>query len=113
MRNALGLTLASVGAAVVIAAVWFWTASPRADLAVAATVSAQPVERLAATASAKPVPVPEDAEVTAAILAKPPVPPLPRTACANPDALGVSRVVEIDTTGGPGFGFEHLSSSTS
>jgi peptidoglycan/xylan/chitin deacetylase (PgdA/CDA1 family) len=27
--------------------------------------------------------------------------------CAgNPNALGVSRVVEIDTTGGPGFGFE-------
>jgi peptidoglycan/xylan/chitin deacetylase (PgdA/CDA1 family) len=30
--------------------------------------------------------------------------------CANPDALGVSRVVEIDTTGGPGFGFEHFKS---
>jgi peptidoglycan/xylan/chitin deacetylase (PgdA/CDA1 family) len=28
--------------------------------------------------------------------------------CANPDALGVSRVVEIDTSGGPGFGFEHF-----
>ena len=28
--------------------------------------------------------------------------------CAdNSNALGVSRVVEIDTTGGPGFGFEH------
>ena len=26
---------------------------------------------------------------------------------ANPDGLGISRVVEIDTTGGPGFGFEH------
>ena len=29
-------------------------------------------------------------------------------ACNNPNALGVSRVVEIDTTGGPGFGFEHF-----
>ena len=28
--------------------------------------------------------------------------------CAKPDALGVSRVVEIDATGGPGFGFEHF-----
>ena len=28
--------------------------------------------------------------------------------CKNPDALGVARVVEIDTTGGPGFGFEHF-----
>ncbi len=27
--------------------------------------------------------------------------------CANPNALGVGRTVEIDTTGGPGFGFEH------
>jgi peptidoglycan/xylan/chitin deacetylase (PgdA/CDA1 family) len=28
--------------------------------------------------------------------------------CANPDALGIARKVEIDTTGGPGFGFEHF-----
>ncbi len=28
----------------------------------------------------------------------------------NPNALGISRVVEIDTTGGPGFGFEHFKS---
>jgi peptidoglycan-N-acetylglucosamine deacetylase len=27
--------------------------------------------------------------------------------CANPNAIGVSRTVEIDTTGGPGFGMEH------
>ena len=28
--------------------------------------------------------------------------------CRNPHALGVTRVVEIDTSGGPGFGFEHF-----
>jgi len=28
--------------------------------------------------------------------------------CDNPHALGVSRTVEIDTTSGPGFGFEHF-----
>lgn len=28
--------------------------------------------------------------------------------CENPNALGVARIVEIDTTGGPGFGFEHF-----
>src|SRR5512135_3116483 len=28
--------------------------------------------------------------------------------CDNPNAVGISRVVEIDTTGGPGFGFEHF-----
>jgi peptidoglycan/xylan/chitin deacetylase (PgdA/CDA1 family) len=29
-------------------------------------------------------------------------------ACNNPDALGLSRVIEIDTTGGPAFGTEHF-----
>jgi peptidoglycan/xylan/chitin deacetylase (PgdA/CDA1 family) len=29
-------------------------------------------------------------------------------ACTNPNALGTARTVEIDTTGGPGFGFEHF-----
>ncbi len=32
----------------------------------------------------------------------------PGAKCDNPNALGVSRTVEIDTTGGPGFGFEHF-----
>jgi peptidoglycan-N-acetylglucosamine deacetylase len=32
---------------------------------------------------------------------------LAQGACPDPSKLGVSRTVEIDTTGGPGFGFEH------
>jgi peptidoglycan/xylan/chitin deacetylase (PgdA/CDA1 family) len=36
----------------------------------------------------------------------PPATPLP--SCRNPEGLGVSRVVEIDTTGGPAFGTEHF-----
>jgi peptidoglycan/xylan/chitin deacetylase (PgdA/CDA1 family) len=37
------------------------------------------------------------------------VPKLPHSApCNNPAALGVERVVEIDATGGPGFGFQHF-----
>jgi len=39
-----------------------------------------------------------------------PTPAAMPTSCSNPNALGVSRVVEIDTTGGPGFGFEHFKS---
>ncbi len=40
---------------------------------------------------------------------RPPLPPgAAKLPCANPDALGIARVVEIDTTGGPGFGFEHF-----
>ena len=106
MRNAAGLMLASVVSAVVIAAVWFWTASPRAGVTPPQTVSARQAEKLLAT---KPGPARQDVEITSAIPDRPAVAPVqPKTACANPDALGVSRVVEIDTTGGPGFGFEHF-----
>jgi peptidoglycan/xylan/chitin deacetylase (PgdA/CDA1 family) len=75
------------------------------------TVTARPAERLAAATSARPAP---DVEATAAIPGKPaaqmtPLAPMPpKTACANADALGVSRVVVIDTSGGPAFGFEHF-----
>jgi peptidoglycan/xylan/chitin deacetylase (PgdA/CDA1 family) len=40
--------------------------------------------------------------------AAPPAATAPSGGCANPNALGVTRTVEIDTTGGPGFGFEHF-----
>src|SRR3981189_3077575 len=108
MRQALCLMLASVVTAVVITAIWFFTASPRLDLAASNTVSAAQAGRLPATAGARPVPARGDVEVTATIPEKAPVPPQPKAACASPDALGVSRVVEIDTTGGRGFGFEHF-----
>jgi peptidoglycan-N-acetylglucosamine deacetylase len=104
MRNAAGLMLASVVAAVLIAGLWFWTSSRHAELAAPQTVAAAPAERLPAQASVRH----DDVEVTAAIPEKPPVAPPSKVTCANPDALGVSRVVEIDTTGGPGFGFEHF-----
>jgi peptidoglycan/xylan/chitin deacetylase (PgdA/CDA1 family) len=45
-----------------------------------------------------------DASKSAQKAAAPPPPAAP--ACANPNALGIGRTVEIDTTGGPGFGFE-------
>jgi peptidoglycan/xylan/chitin deacetylase (PgdA/CDA1 family) len=35
-------------------------------------------------------------------------PPATAAKCDNPNALGVARTIEIDTTGGPGFGFEHF-----
>jgi len=34
--------------------------------------------------------------------------PSANAGCDKPNALGVARTVEIDTTGGPGFGFEHF-----
>ena len=40
--------------------------------------------------------------------AMPPAAAKPAVACANPNAMGVVRVVEIDTSGGPGFGSQHF-----
>ena len=109
MRNALGLMCACVVSAVVIAAVWFWTSSPRADAAPPQTVNARKAEPLP-VAAAKPVPPREDVEVTAALSAQAPAKPAApvQQKCANADALGVSRVVVVDTTGGPGFGFQQF-----
>jgi len=42
--------------------------------------------------------------------AAPPPAPAAASCPGNPNALGVGRVVEVDTTGGPGFGFEHFKS---
>src|SRR5690348_9504993 len=62
------------------------------------------------TSPAKPAAAQQTAPATAApapaAAAQPSQPA--RAACTNPDALGVGRTVEIDTTGGPGFGFEHF-----
>jgi peptidoglycan/xylan/chitin deacetylase (PgdA/CDA1 family) len=57
------------------------------------------------TAPAAPAPA-----ATAAGAPPPETSALPAAAkgtCTNPNALGVARTVEIDTTGGPGFGFDH------
>lgn len=45
---------------------------------------------------------------TATAMAPPAARPAPSSCAGQPDALGTGRVVEIDTTGGPGFGFEHF-----
>ena len=58
------------------------------------TAASQP----AAAAAAPPQALP-----AAAVASQP-----ARAPCNNPNALGVARTVEIDTTGGPGFGFEHF-----
>ena len=116
MRNAFGLMLASVVAAVAIAGVWFWTSSPRADAAPPQTLAARKAEPLSPAAAAKAAK--DDVQTTAALSLKPAAAPAPaappapvvaqKPACANPDALGLARTVTVDTTGGPGFGFEHF-----
>jgi peptidoglycan/xylan/chitin deacetylase (PgdA/CDA1 family) len=86
MRIAAGLILASVVSLCASGAAW----------------SQAPAPKSAATA-------PQAAPIPAAAPAPAPVPAAARKPpCSNPNALGISRVVEIDTTGGPGFGFEHF-----
>src|SRR6187551_2224320 len=51
-----------------------------------------------------PAPAPQAAPAPA----PPPAPVSTRPPCHDPNALGIGRTVEIDTTGGPGFGFEHF-----
>jgi peptidoglycan/xylan/chitin deacetylase (PgdA/CDA1 family) len=59
-----------------------------------------------AWAQTRPAPAPAAAPTLAAA---PPAANAPAATCAgNPNALGVARVVEVDTTGGPGFGWEHF-----
>ncbi len=87
----------------------------RATTAVAPSpvqAAAGPATQVAAAAAqpgqAQATPAPQAAP--AAPPAPPPIPmPKPEPiACNNPNALGISRVVQIDTTGGPGFGMEHF-----
>lgn len=60
-----------------------------------------------ATVNAAP-PLEEPQTEQAAEELGPAPPPAATKECpGNPNPLGVSRVVEIDTTGGPGFGFQH------
>ena len=83
-------------------------AAPRGPVVSDAVSDATPALRGPAplvVAQNAPAPAP------AAVAAQTPAPaPAPTSAsqCSNPNALGISRVVQIDTTGGPAFGTEHF-----
>jgi peptidoglycan-N-acetylglucosamine deacetylase len=78
------------------------TSTPTAPESTSAAPAGTTLAAGPATA-ATPTPAP------AAPAAAPPAPaPQPVSCPGNPDALGVARTVQIDTTGGPGFGFEHF-----
>jgi peptidoglycan/xylan/chitin deacetylase (PgdA/CDA1 family) len=90
MRIAAGLIFA--GSVSLLASCAAWSQTPQAK------VAASPPA--AAPQAAAPAPA-------AAPAAAQPAQPA-RAACNTPGALGVGRTVEIDTSGGPGFGFEHF-----
>jgi len=76
----------------------------------AGLIFAGAVSLLASSAALSQTPPAKGAAAPAAAAqAVPAAAPAPaRPPCNNPNALGISRTVEIDTTGGPGFGFEHF-----
>jgi peptidoglycan/xylan/chitin deacetylase (PgdA/CDA1 family) len=67
--------------------------------------SAQPPAAPGPVMAQAPAPA---AAPTQAPAAAPAPAPAPVNCPGNPNALGVARVVEVDTTGGPGFGSEHF-----
>src|SRR4051812_12048327 len=95
--------LVSVGAG---GAVWMTRSAAPPEKIQAAVQTPAPVAP-AAQLAAKPDALADVTGTVAASEPKPVTAPAKR-ACANPNALGIGRVVEIDTTGGPGFGFEHF-----
>ena len=75
----------------------------------ACLILAGAVSLLATGAAWSQTPAMKNSPAPAAAAAPAAATPAPaKQPCANPDALGIGRVVEIDTTGGPGFGFEHF-----
>jgi peptidoglycan/xylan/chitin deacetylase (PgdA/CDA1 family) len=69
--------------------------------------SVQPPSAPGPVMAQAPAPAPAPA-AQAPAAAPPAAAPAPVNCPGNPNALGVARIVEVDTTGGPGFGSEHF-----
>jgi len=85
------------------------------NTASSATSTAAPTQIAQAAAPQAPAPLAAPPAAAApppaapAAAAPAPAPAAQTVSCpGNPNALGVARTVQIDTTGGPGFGFEHF-----
>ena len=106
MRTAIALTILAVASLAALGAGKAQRTGALALTAPSSTVSA-PARPVRAVRTTGPAEMIADATVPSPPAASVPA-SLPSPPCNNPDALGVSRVVEIDTAGGPGFGFEHF-----
>src|SRR5262249_28096637 len=87
----------------------FWAVPP----AVVASVEGQASGTAATAAGNAAAQAPTATRAPTVVAQSSPPSPWPAfspPSCSNPNALGIARVVEIDTTGGPGFGFEHFKS---
>ena len=104
MRIAVGVAVAFVAFGIA-GGVWTLRAGGSPAQSPAKVAEQKPAE----TPATKPLPTASKDDITASITPPPAAPkPAAARACANPNALGISRTVEVDTTGGPGFGFQHF-----
>ena len=104
MRIGTGLVLAGAIAISVGAAAWLKTPILRASPTPSVVPDLTVATSIAPVLATAPDPEKVTALPTPSLAAAQPA----RATCNNPSALGVARTVEIDTTGGPGFGFEHF-----
>ena len=90
--------------------------NPVSQVAQTSVETAPAASTPAASAPAAPAPmrVAQATQTTPAASSAASAPPKPAPsataipACDKPGGMGLTRIVEIDTTGGPGFGFEHF-----
>lgn len=86
--------------------IWITTALVSLTLAAGSSAQAQFFSKSAPAEASKSAPATPAAAPQAAAAPAPAAQTAPKAVCANPNALGVARTVEIDTTGGPAFGLE-------
>ena len=117
---AIASALAIVVCAAIFGAIFLQKTSVSSPAPSAALAAPEEKQAAVVTDTSAPPPAPAPATNAAGGAAAPtmvaqadpapaPVAPAAST-CSNPNALGISRVVEIDTTGGPGFGSEQFKS---
>src|SRR5262245_52660982 len=106
------ISVASAAAYNIVQSRWFNATTSRSAMQVETGNAASPSSRQSESQAEGPRATAtggaEQGGIVPPQAAMPPAAGKPAIACANPNAMGVSRVVEIDTTGGPGFGSQHF-----
>jgi peptidoglycan/xylan/chitin deacetylase (PgdA/CDA1 family) len=103
------MTLASAQSAPVAVAIPAATIAADSEESDATVAQASAPEAPATVAQRSAADAPMTVAQASAPAAASPAPMAAGPSCpGNPNALGVARTVEVDTTGGPGFGFEHF-----
>jgi len=112
------ISVATAAAYGIVQSRWFGSTAPQSagpgGTTTVATPQASAVQGSPGERASGPMRQPATVAQAPAPQAQPAAPPQaaakPAIPCENPNAMGVARVVEIDTAGGPGFGSQHFKS---